>query len=270
MKLPVTPKKSLGQNFLNSERVLTKIVDATDPTGNDIVLEIGPGLGALTEKLLVFSGKVIAVEKDDTLYEILDEKFKKEAQDGKLDLIHKDIQDFDPNVLKFYKDSEYKIAANIPYNLTGLIIRKFLTADYQPSKMVLLIQKEVADRILARDGKESLLSISVKVYGKPRLITKVARGNFNPVPRVDSAVIEISNISRDHFPNRGFEDLFFQIIHAGFGHKRKVLIKNLLDAGFGDRTLWEAQFSKQKLSLTVRAEELSVADWVFLTQGVYF
>ncbi len=269
MNLPVVPKKSLGQNFLNSERVLVRIAEATEPTKDDTVLEIGPGLGALTAKLLETAGKVVAVEKDDTLYSILSEKFAKQIKSGQLDLINKDIQDFDPEYLRKTKGSTYKIAANIPYNLTGLIIRNFLSGPYQPSKMVLLVQKEVVDRILAHDKKESLLSISVKVYGTPKRITNVARGNFNPMPRVDSAVFSVDNISRDRFPDQKFEELFFKAIHAGFGHKRKMLVRNLIDEQFGSRELWETEFAKQSLKTTIRSEELTVDDWIFITNVLY-
>lgn len=269
MKLNVIPKKSLGQNFLNSERVISKITETIEGTIKDTVLEIGPGLGALTEKFLTLPGKVVAIEKDRELFEILTEKFEKEIKNKKLLLINKDIIDFDPKELKKSGSKDYIIAANIPYNITGLIIRKFLSEDFQPKKMILLIQNEVATRILARDGKESLLSISVKVYGIPKLVTKVARGNFNPVPRVDSAVIKVENISRDKFINKQFEELFFKIIHAGFAHKRKMLIKNLLDAQLGERNLFEKIFSERKLPSTVRSEELTIDDWIFITNILY-
>jgi 16S rRNA (adenine1518-N6/adenine1519-N6)-dimethyltransferase len=265
MNLPVVPKKSLGQNFLNSERVLVRIAETTKADKNDTVLEIGPGLGALTAKLLETAGKVVAVEKDDTLYSILCEKFAKQIKSGQLTLINQDIQDFDPKTLK----KGYKLAANIPYNLTGLIIRNFLSGHYQPEIMVLLVQKEVVDRILAHDGKESLLSISVKVYGTPKRITNVARGNFNPVPRVDSAVFSVENISHDRFITPEFEELFFKVIHAGFGHKRKMLVRNLIDEKFGSRELWEIEFPKRSLKTTVRSEELTVDDWIFITNVLY-
>lgn len=269
MKLNVIPKKSLGQNFLNSERVVSKISETTEATIKDTILEIGPGLGALTEKFLALPGKVVAIEKDTELFEILTEKFKKEIKNKKLSLINKDIIDFDPKELKKTGSADYIIAANIPYNITGLIIRKFLSEDFQPKKMILLIQNEVATRILARDGKESLLSISVKVYGVPKLVTKVARGNFNPVPRVDSAVIKIEHISREKFVTKKFEELFFTIIHAGFAHKRKVLIKNLIDEQLGNRELFEKIFAERKLKTTVRSEELTVDDWIFITNILY-
>ncbi len=269
MNLPVVPKKSLGQNFLNSTRVLTRIVEATDLKTDETIIEIGPGLGALTEMLLKSSKKVVAIEKDDTLYSILLEKFANEIKKGSLLLIHKDIQDFDPKTLKLPKGSVYKIAANIPYNITGIIIRQFLTTEFQPEKMVLLIQKEVATRILAKDKKESLLSLSVKAYGEPKLVTHVARGNFNPVPNVDSSVIEINAISRKYFKNHDVENLFFKIIHAGFGHKRKMLIKNMLDEKIGTREQWEQVLQQRKLSLSIRSEDLTIDDWIFITNVLY-
>lgn len=270
MSLPITPKRSMGQNFLTSKRVVEKIIDAADPTAGDIIVEIGPGLGAITENLLVFAGKVIAIEKDDALVEILKEKFGKQIASGAFDLVHSDVTDFDPEVLRFYQDFPYyKVAANIPYNLTGLIIRKFLSGTYQPVKIVLLIQKEVAERIVVRDGKESLLSLSVKAYGKPKIESAVARGNFNPVPRVDSAIISISDISRDRFKTKGHEELFFKLIHAGFGHKRKMLVRNMLDEKIGTKELWEQTLAGKKLPATIRAEKLSIDDWLFITNVLY-
>src|SRR5690606_28133956 len=159
-------------HFLRSDRALKDIVDAGEIHADDIVLEIGPGEGALTERLILLAAKVIAVEKDDRLYEELKEKFYEEIRKDRLDLIHGDILDFNPENLAFYEDFSYKIVANIPYNITGAIIRKFLSADYQPELMVLLVQKEVAERI-ARSKKESILSVSVKAYGNPHYVGTV-------------------------------------------------------------------------------------------------
>lgn len=269
MSLPIIPKRSMGQNFLTSKRVVEKIINVTDPTTDNIIVEIGPGLGAITEHLLTFAGKVIAIEKDDELVEILKKTFEKEIENGKLVLIHSDVTDFNSEMLRFYKDFSYKIAANIPYNLTGLIIRSFLSASYQPEKMVLLIQKEVAERIVVRDGKESLLSLSVKAYGTPKIESVVARGNFNPAPRVDSAIISISNISRDRFKSKEHEELFFKLIHAGFGHKRKMLIRNMLDNKIGTKEFWEQTLTERKVPVTVRGEKLSLHDWIFITNLLY-
>jgi 16S rRNA (adenine1518-N6/adenine1519-N6)-dimethyltransferase len=268
MSLPVVPKKSLGQNFLVSERVIRRMIDAVEPLPRKILLEIGPGLGALTEQLVKTTSKIIAVEKDTALYEILSEKFIQEIQHQQLQLINADILNFDLEGLKTEK-KPYSVVANIPYNITGLIFRKFLTAQYQPETMVVLIQKEVATRILAKDNKESLLSLSVKVYGNPKLVTHVARGNFNPAPNVDSSVIAITDISKNNFETSIHEELFFKIIHAGFAHKRKVLVKNMIDADLGNRELIESILEKRKLSLSVRSEDLTLSDWLFITNMLY-
>lgn len=250
-------KKSLGQNFLNSEAALMKIRDAADPMANDVILEIGPGLGALTKILLAFAGKVIAVEKDDQLYETLGTLFSAECAAGKLNLVHGDILEFDPETLRVYDDgllATYKLVANIPYNITGAIIEKFLSTTFQPSDMVILVQKEVAERIIARDGKESILSIAVKAYGTPRYVATVKAGSFTPAPKVDSAIIAIENISRNHFTNKHHEEVFFQIVKAGFAHKRKMLagnLKNILEPELVARILEENRLAGSERSRVV-------------------
>lgn len=251
-------KKSLGQHFLRSEKALSSIVDAADVTANDLVLEIGPGHGALTERLMFFAGKVIAIEKDDELYEELKEKYAEEISSGKLDLIRADTLDFDPNILKFYKDLNYKLVANIPYNITGAIFKKFLSAEYQPETMVLLIQKEVAERIVARDGKESILSISVKAYGKPRYVEQVKAGSFVPAPKVDSAILAVEDVSKTFFKSFP-EESFFAMLHAGFGSKRKKLSSNLSGIFPKERVL-EA-FSNLNLDENLRAEDVNIQTW---------
>lgn len=254
-------KKSLGQHFLRSDRALKDIINAGDVSAEDIVLEIGPGEGALTERLLIFVAKVIAVEKDDRLYEELGEKFKDEIQKGRLDLIHGDILEFNPQSLEFYEDFTYKLIANIPYNITGAIIRKFLSADFQPELMVLLVQKEVAQRIMAKDKKESLLSISVKAYGKPRLVSIVKAGSFAPAPKVDSAIIAIENISKEFF--KGFSEKdFFELLHAGFGSKRKKVSSNL--AKICGKEEVEKTFQELGMDGNIRAENLDIKAWRLL------
>ncbi len=269
-------KKSLGQNFLRSRAALDAIVDAGDPTGEDIILEIGPGEGVLTERLLALAGKVIAIEKDSRLIPILKEKFEKEIKDGKLDIAEKDILDFNPEILKFY-DHPYKVIANIPYYVTGQVIRKFLETEHQPESMTLLVQKEVADRIMVRDGKESILSISVKAYGEPKYIKTVPRGAFAPMPKVDSAIIHIGNINKKRFEEitpsiplttRGRsnpEKKFFEILRKGFAHKRKLLMKNLEE--FGKEKVKES-FERCGIPQNTRAEELKVEDWICLAKNL--
>jgi len=280
-------KKSLGQNFLKSNSALKKIIEAGEISSKDIILEIGPGKGALTEKLLEKSNKVIAIEKDHNLFELLQKKFSKEIETKKLILIESDCLKFN---LKSYrlKAKSYKLIANIPYNITGAILKKFLTEEPQPNMIVLMVQQEVAQRIVARDKKESILSISIKAYGEPKIIMKVPARYFSPAPKVDSAIIAIKNISRKRFhplldkerdgvrflnsppPNLPLikgegetvdEEKFWEIVRAGFAHKRKKLSSNLknsqVQTGYGHGVGLGNK----------RAEELSLEDWILLAKN---
>jgi len=258
----IPAKKSLGQNFLKSKTALLAMIKAGEITKNDKVLEIGPGQGALTEKILETGAKVIAVEKDDRLINFLEEKFGVEKASGQFTLIHGDILEIDLKKLGF-KTVDYKLIANIPYYITGLIFRKFLEGPVQPSKLVIMVQKEIADRIIARDNKESLLSLSVKAYGEAKKVMKVEKENFSPKPKVDSAILLINNISKDFFKDISEKD-FFEVIKAGFAHKRKVLIANLKDT-FNKKDLHKI-FEEIKLSEKARSEDLSLKDWKNLVQ----
>lgn len=256
-------KKSLGQHFLKSERALSVIVSAGQVSEEDVVLEIGPGQGALTGKLLETGARVIAVEKDDQLFEFLKEKFKEKISSGQLILIHDDILNFD---LSYYllPTTYYKLIANIPYNITGAILKKFLSVEHQPKIMVLLVQKEVAERIIARNKKESILSISVKAYGAPRFIETVKAGSFVPMPKVDSAIIAVENISKDFFlsaqAGKNFsEKVFFNAVRAGFKSKRKKLYSNLSTI-FG-KNIVEKVFRKLNLDPNLRAEDVNIEIW---------
>jgi len=257
----ILAKKSLGQNFLKSEKALSQIVEAGEIAPGETVLEIGPGLGALTEKLLLSGARVIAVEKDDNLFTRLKGKFKNELEEGRIALIHEDIMGFKIETLR----EKYKLIANIPYNITGAILEKFLSASHQPEKMVLLVQKEVAERIVARDGKESILSISVKAYGKPTYIDRVLAGSFVPAPKVDSAIISIENISKDFFQDFT-EKSFFRILKAGFSAKRKKLSSNL--STFAHKEKLEAALVTLGFTPNARAEELPPQGWRKITQIV--
>jgi 16S rRNA (adenine1518-N6/adenine1519-N6)-dimethyltransferase len=250
---------------LRSERALSSIIEASDPNAGNIILEIGPGEGVLTEKLLKWSGKVIAVEKDDYLYEMLREKFDWAIKSENLDLIHGDILEFNPDVLKFYKDLAFKVVANIPYNITGAIIRKFLSADYQPELMVLLVQKEVAERIVAKDGKESILSLSVKAYGAPKYIETVKAGSFAPAPKVDSAIIAIEAINKDFF-TKITEKSYFDALHAGFKSKRKKLSSNLSEIYSKDKI--KVVFENLNIDENTRAEDLRISEWKDLIENL--
>jgi len=254
------PKKHLGQNFLKSIPALNKIIETGEISSEDIILEIGPGKGVLTTKLLEKVELVIAVEKDRELFELLKIKFGKEIESGSLVLVHGNILNFNPSAYRL-EPRTYKLIANIPYNITGAILKKFLTMENQPTFMVLMVQKEVAERIVARDSKESILSISVKAYGEPKVIMKVPARYFSPMPEVDSAIISIKNISRKIFvENRINEEKFWKIVHSGFAHKRKKLsgnLKNIISrnklekTGFGDK----------------RAQDLTLLDWISLARA---
>lgn len=255
-------KKTLGQNFLRSKKALAQIIEAAELGPRDTMLEIGPGEGVLTEALLTTGTRVISVEKDDRLVPSLESKFKNEIASGKLKLIHADILDWK---IENWKIENYKLVANIPYYITGQVLRKFLAGEIQPKLAVLMLQKEVAERIVARDGKQSLLSISVKAYGKPEIVAKVSKTAFTPQPKVDSAILKISNISKRFFqdlspslPKREGEKVFFEIIKFGFSHKRKKLLSNLKSSGYQNL---EKTFERCGVSKDARAENLTLTNW---------
>lgn len=252
-------KKSLGQNFLMHPATAERIADAADLPEGATVLEIGPGTGMLTQALLARAQKVVAVEADHELIPALEERFSIEIQEGRLVLIEADIRNFNPSALP----ESYHLVANIPYYITGELIRQFLTSERQPSSITILVQKEVAERI-ARSKQESLLSLSVKVYGTPRYCFTVPRGAFIPAPNVDSAVLHIQDITREVFSSPSEEAMFFAIIRAGFGHKRKRLRKNLEE--YWPKDLVAQSCSTLNLDNNARAEELSLSTWIALTQ----
>lgn len=243
-------RKSLGQNFLMHARIAERIAMVAAIEGAT-VLEIGPGTGMLTQQLLLRAERVIAIEADANLFAQLQETFAGELRNGKLELHHQDIRNFDPGSIA----GEYSLVANIPYYITGEIIRMFLSAAHQPTSMTLLVQKEVAVRI-ARDKKESLLSLSVKVYGTPKYEFTVPKGAFKPAPKVDSAVLTIRGISRANFPSAKVEKRFFEYIRAGFAHKRKLLANNLA----------EQDLPVVGVTPKARAEDLSLANWLALAR----
>jgi 16S rRNA (adenine1518-N6/adenine1519-N6)-dimethyltransferase len=258
-------KKSLGQNFLNSPSITRQIVEAASVRPDVAVLEIGPGKGALTKEILNVSGNVLAIEADVRMVEHLQELFSDEITAGALTLIHDDIMDWDESTLR-NSESSYQIIANIPYYLTGILLRKFLTSPCHPVNITFVVQKEIAQRIIAQDGKHSLLSLSVQVFGTPSMPLKISRRFFSPSPKVDSAVIHIADISHDRFKNTQEADLFFQLIKAGFAHKRKILASNLQNI-IPKETLLDI-FEVRGISPKVRAEDLSLDDWLFLLSGI--
>lgn len=308
---PLEAKKSLGQNFLKNPTIIAKIAQAGEIETGDLIIEIGPGTGELTAGILKeivkvgsefdndsesereresdstrskkpkkglktkVPAKIIAIEKDRRAIPILEERFKNEINEGVLEIIEGDFLEMD--IVALISGRTFKIIANIPYYITGAIIRKSLELSKKPSKLIFLVQKEVAERIVNRDGKGSILSNSVAFYGKPRLILAVSKGNFVPAPKVDSAVIKISEIEESTKNlDKKTEEMFFAVLHAGFAHKRKILASNLKSYISQNQTVdlvlmqenIEKAYKMANLSPKVRAEELSIDQWRILASEI--
>lgn len=248
----------LGQHFLNAQWVARDLVRSVGVREHESIVEIGPGKGALTKELLAQGAHVIAIEKDPFLIPILEEMFAPQIAQSKLTVVRGDIRDVSPAELGA---AHYAVAANIPYYITGEIIRHFLTSSQQPRTMALLIQKEVAERIVARDKKESILSLSVKAYGLPSIVARVPASCFNPPPRVDSAILLIEDISRDFFDSIS-EEYFFKVIKAGFASKRKMLAGNLK----GVFEIPTKALEECGIDPKARAEDLQLVQWKLLAR----
>jgi 16S rRNA (adenine1518-N6/adenine1519-N6)-dimethyltransferase len=245
----------LGQHFLKDAWAARALAHAAHARPREPILEIGPGKGILTRELLLLGSPVVAVEKDEALVALLHEKFSTEILSHSLTIIPGDIRAFDPGEAGLAAGA-YAVAANIPYYITGEIIRQFLSCAVQPHTMALLIQKEVAERIVSHT--ESILSLSVKAYGTPRMVHKVPRRHFSPPPSVDSAIIAIEHISKDFFRDIS-EDAFFALVRTGFAAKRKMLINNL--SAIAPKEVLIQVFAECDIDLTARPENVSIELW---------
>lgn len=271
-KYGISPKKLFGQNFLISEGILDKIVESSNIDRGDVVLEVGPGLGALTLKLAKKARQVIAVEKDRVLVNILREQITERGIDN-IQIIEGDVMKFLTPNSQFlnnlqnqnFQISNYKLIANIPYYLTSALIRKFLESETKPQKIVLMIQKEVAQRICAPkyDQKMNILALSVQFYADAKILFYVSKENFWPAPKVDSAVIEIS-------PKKELPDIdeksFFKVVKAGFANKRKQLAGNLSTNLGISKERAEEILTSIGINPKQRAEELDFEKWLKLTK----
>lgn len=247
--------KSLGQNFLQDPSALEKIVRAAEIQEDDCVLEIGPGLGSLTRYLAVSSRIVAAVELDPDLLTPLQAVL---APYPNVRVVHGDILDL--AIADLVDQPGYIVAANIPYNITSAIIRHLLESDPKPRRIVLTIQKEVAERICAAPGDLSLLALSVQVYGKPSIAARIPAGSFHPVPNVDSAVLRIDIHPQPLIPVEMLP-VFFKLIKAGFSQKRKTL-RNSLSSGLHIKPAdAEALLQSAGIDPMRRAETLSIEEW---------
>lgn len=253
------PKKSLGQNFLRDESVVGRIVDEAGVGSEDCVLEIGPGQGVLTKELSKKAKKVVAVELDDDLIDGLKEKFK---DNENVTILHQDILKVDLGELSGQNGlacGDYRVIANIPYYITAKIIRFFLESNCPPRDMVLMVQKEVAQRIVAKPGDMSLLAVSVQYYARADILFEVDRECFDPIPEVDSAIIQIGDI-KSNFDLQESRD-FFRVVRAGFCAKRKTLLNNLSNSLHLEKDVVASILKDNGFDSNTRAQELSVDDW---------
>ena len=252
--------KGLGQNFLQDPLALEKIVSAAEIRPTDIVLEIGPGLGSLTRYLAVSSKQVFAVELDESLLP----PFKEILSPHKnVQPIHGDILKLSPSDLNL--GDEYIVVANIPYYITSAVIRHLLESESKPRRIVLTVQKEVAQRICAEPGDMSLLALSVQVYGKPRIAAQIPASAFFPAPKVDSAVLVVDIYASPQIKEELLER-FFRLIKAGFSQKRKTL-RNSLSAGLHISPTEAADFlTHAQIDPQRRAETLSILEWQTLSE----
>ena len=262
MKLEkLKPKKSLGQNFLKDEAVLDRIIKTANLSKEDVVVEIGPGQGALTEKLAQVCGKVIAIEIDERLIEVLHTKL---VDNENIEIIAGDILKINlPELISSYglQDASYKVVANLPYYITSPIIRLLLETKYPPTEMVVMVQKEVAERIVAKKGATSILAVSVQYYAKAEFLFTVFKESFEPMPKVDSAIIRVTrNVERETFSKEETKK-FFRIVKSGFSAKRKTLINNLSNGLQLEKKLVEEKLVSLGFSPNTRAQELGVEDW---------
>ena len=266
-KYQVRPSKRLGQNFLIDKEVIKKLIRAANLKPKDIILEIGPGIGTLTIELAKKVKKVIAIEKDPKMVEILKETLEnfKNVKIIKGDILKFRILDFGfPGRDGF--PSNYKVVGNLPFYLTAPVIRKFLELpEARPRAMVLVIQKEVGQRICARTPDMSILAVSVQFYAKPEIISYISRKSFWPQPKVDGAILKI--IPEKPVTSPRLVDLFFKIVKAGFSQPRKQLINNLSKGLKLERNEAEKWLLKNNIRPSQRAETLSVGDWINLLQS---
>jgi len=286
--MKIDPKKSLGQNFLVNKGVVQKILNAAEITNSDLVVEIGPGEGVLTGKLGEKAARVVAIEKDRRLINVLRDTFQ---ESGNIEIIESDVLKFTPYSIFHTPYSithnPYKIVANIPYYITSHLLKTIFESWPQPKLIVLMVQKEVAQRIVARPPKMNLLALSVQLFTEPKIISYVSRGSFRPIPRVDSAIIKLTpketlprycatHHCADYCATALLRYKLFQLIKIAFAGKRKQLkntigpVVEILAAsgkkkpkfhyGAGKEILEKAGIKPES-----RPEELSLEDWLELT-----
>jgi len=256
-KYNLSPSKKYGQNYLMTKIYIDKMLEAGEINKEDLVVEVGLGFGVLTFALVEKAGKVVAFEIEQKLKD-----YWEENKSENLEIVWGDVmRKFNEVNLK-----KYKLIANLPYQITSGILRMFLEMENKPEKIVVMVQKEVAERITAKKGDMSVLAISVQYYGQPRVVAKVTKGNFWPSPKVDSAVLLIDNIKS---PQNDFSDeYFFTVVKAGFVQKRKQLWRNLSQGLNLDGEKIKSILQEICGNDKIRAEELGVEEWVKIANNI--
>lgn len=256
--------KNLGQNFLVDENALAQIVASAEISSDDVIVEIGPGMGVLTFALAEKCKKVFAIEKDRKMSKFLRQEAEKRLGAGNnIEIICQDILQMNlPEFLEKNNIKKYKLVANIPYYITSPIIKLFLETKIQPETIVVLVQKEVAERICAKKGDLSILALSVLIYGRPEMVGVVGKKSFFPSPKVDSAILKINSIGKSFSDEKCRE--IFRIIKIGFSAKRKKLAKNLAAGLKVDKAEVEKSLESNGIDVNVRAQDLDLEDWVRL------
>lgn len=257
----INPARSRGQNFLINKKVYEDILVTADLTNDNVVLEVGPGLGFLTSALARKVKKVIAVELDDKLASILRFNLAKSGIKN-VSVVNENILNFDIT-RSIYSELKagYDIVANLPYNISSIFLRKFLSIQDKPRSMVLMLQKEVAERICASSPEMSILAVSVQYFAKPEIIGYVPREDFWPAPVVDSAIVKII-IDNGGVQRTGEEEkAFFRLVKIGFAQKRKMLRNNLANGFHVSHDEAGEWIEKAGLNSKVRAQELRLEDW---------
>lgn len=262
-KYGIRPSKRLGQNFLVDKKILRKIIETAKLSKSDVVLEVGPGIGNLTLEIAKRVKKVMAIEKDRKMCQILKESLES-SNVRNVRIVNKDILKIENGSMVKWLNG-YKVVANLPYYITSPVIRKFLESKKSPKLMVLMVQKEVAQRICACPPNMSLLAVSVQFYAKPEIISFVSKKSFWPQPEVDSAILRISQICTN-LPQIN-TNLFFKVVKVGFSHPRKQLINNLSQGLKLDKEKVKNWLLKNGIGPKRRAETLAIKDWLKLTKS---
>jgi len=249
-------KKKFGQNFLINNEIITEIIEKSEITPDDVVLEIGPGLGTLTKELLKNAKKVIAVELDEDMCEILRSRFN----DDRLEIVNEDILKVD--LSKYTKEyGSIKVVANLPYYITTPIIMKLLESGYDISSITVMVQKEVGERICSTssDRENSSITISVNYYARPRIIIDVPKENFLPSPEVDSCVIKLDVLKNPPVEIKN-KVIFFKVVKWAFSQRRKTILNSLSSGEYSKEKMMEV-LESLNIDPRLRAENLDIQDY---------